>query len=541
MSREVDKNAKETMLIGVNMVADPVASTLGAQGKLVTISTKDQTVPDGQGGYKIVRGKAITTKDGVTVAKAVTSDEPRTEAGIRMIKEVAEKTVEEVGDGTSGSTILARYMMNEGVKAINEGVNHVDYCNGIQEAVKAVTEKVKELSKPVDSQELATKIATISANNDAELGSLIGEVFGQIGLNGAVSIEEGTEFETTFDVVKGMAISSGYTTHHFINTYKGECVLENPIIVLFSGEVNTVNEITNVLGKSMQAKRPLLLIADIQNEALETVIVNRERGALDVCIVKPPSMGSTRDDLMRDISAVTGVEYITKAQGRKFSEIEPNLNGGAAKVIVSKNDTKIVGGFGTEEQLAQRKEELEENLKQSKNKKWFKSRISMLEGGVARIIVGGKTTSDMKERYDRVEDAVLATQSAAEEGYVAGGGSTFRHIALNEKKAFNASGYNPDFIKGYNLVLEACLEPEKTILKNAGQVHEETFLDRLFPPKQTEQQEYGYGFDAKEYETKVDLISRGIIDPTKVLDRCLRNASTNAITLLKTDFLIFDK
>jgi chaperonin GroEL len=252
-------------------------------------------------------------------------------------------------------------------------------------------------------------------------------------------------------------------------------------------------------------------------------------------------MGSTRDDLMRDISAVTGVEYITKAQGRKFSEIEPNLSGGASKVIVSKNDTKIVGGFGTEEQIAQRKEELEENLKQAKNKKWLKSRISMLEGGVARIIVGGKTTSDMKERYDRVEDAVLATQSAAEEGYVAGGGSTFRHIALNEKKAFNASGYNPDFIKGYNLVLEACIEPENTILKNAGQVHEETFLDRLFPPKQTEQQEYGYGFDAKEYETKVDLIARGIIDPAKVLDRCLRNASTNAITLLKTDFLIFDK
>lgn len=522
MSRQVDRNPKEKMLDGVNKLADPVASTIGARGMNVIIHTKDSAVPDGNGGYRQVKGQTLSTKDGVTVARSIVSTDSVEEAGIRLIREVSEKTVEEAGDGTSGSAVLTQYLMNEGCKQM-KGKSHVEFCQGISDAVRDVRAKIKELSKPVTTKEKATEIATISANNDTELGELIGEVFDKIGLGGAVSVEEGSEMTTTYEVVAGMAVASGYRSHEFINTYKGTCVLEDPLIAIYSGQINTIDDVRSIMEQALKLKRPLLIISDVENEALETVIVNRRNG-MPVCVVAPPSTGAVRDEYLRDISAITGVEYASKTQGRKPSSLIINPKVGADKVEVSKNTTKIIGGKGSEEEINQRKSELKESLKESNDKKRIKSRISMLEGGVARIIVGGTTTTEIKERKDRIDDAVLATQAAAEMGYVAGGGSTFRYISHN----LEVPDGNDDYIAGYTLVLCAITRPEATIYKNSAREYTEP------------QQEYGIGFDAKTLDEGVNLIERGIIDPAKVLDCCIKNAAANTETFLKTEYLIYD-
>ncbi len=526
MSKAVVEDAKAGMLEGARKVYAPVSATLGAQGKTVFSYEKQKSVPDGQGGFMVVPQKLVATKDGVTVATNDTSSDPIEAAGQMLIREVSQKTVDECDDATTTSTILAYELMKNGTEQM-KGRNHVEFCRGIEQATKDVVAQLDELARPVDTQELATQIATTSANNDRELGEMIGEACFKIGLGGVISVEKSSNYETTYDIVSGLAVASGYKYHEFINTMRGTCELINPLVILYNGPVKTIADIKPIMIQAMEHKRPLLIVADVQDEALQSLIVNKQQGVLDSCVLIPPGMGEDRDDNMLDIAAVTGAEYISLSQGRQFKEVRVNPKAGVKKVIVGKRESKLIEGYGD---TSARKGELQEKLKtETRRKDWLKARYSMLDGGVGRIIVGGKTQTEMSERYDRVEDAVGAVRTAAEEGYVAGGGSALRFISNAIGSDTNYIGESDDFLAGLRIVLEACRSIEAKIHENASHPYEGKF-----------NADYGVGFDAKELEEGVNLIERGIIDPKKSNKCALENAASNAITFLKTDFLLHD-
>jgi len=526
---------KNKLLAGIQKLNQSVSSTLGPGGRTVLI--KDRS------------GEVKVTKDGVTVAKSFHELEDQVEdLGAQLVKQVSIKSANEAGDGTTTSTLLATTMVEEGLKLINQGSNPVEVKKGIDKYVKLVVDQIKKISKDVASQEQIKQVATISANNDSEVGELISTAIEKVGREGVITLEESKTGETSLEVVEGMQFDRGYKSPYFVtNNSTMQAVLEDPYILMYDGRITTAAELLNALTKANTENKPLLIVAeDIDGEALATLIVNKMRGIVQVVAVKAPDFGERRTLILEDLAILTGGQVISKDKGHKLDKLAPaqlsSMLGKARTVTVSKDETTIVDGVGTAEVIAARAEEIKQQIEKATSfyeKEKLQERLGKLVGGVAIISVGGNSDIEIKEKKDRVEDALFATKAALVEGVVPGGG-----VALIE--ALNGLSITPkemsaDETKGYDIVRKACFAPFKRILENCGVedyymiLHE---LGRMRDGKINPDNLYTY--DAKT-GTIVNAMTAGLLDPAKVTRTAIENAASVAGTILTTESIVFEK
>lgn len=526
---------KNKLLAGIKKLNQSVSSTLGPGGRTVLI--KDRS------------GEVKVTKDGVTVAKSFHELEDQVEdLGAQLVKQVSIKSANEAGDGTTTSTLLAATMVEEGLKLINQGSNPVDVKKGIDKYVKLLVEQIKEISQDVASQDQIKQVATISANNDSEVGELISTAIEKVGREGIVTIEESKTGETSLEVVEGMQFDRGYKSPYFVtNNTTMQAVLEDPYILIYDGRITTAAELLNALTKANSENKSLLIVAeDIEGEALATLIVNKMRGIVQVAAVKAPDFGERRTLILEDLAILTGGQVISKDKGHKLDKLAPVQLGGmlgkARTATISKDETTIVDGVGTAEAITVRAQEIKEQIEKATSfyeKEKLQERLGKLVGGVAIISVGGNSDIEIKEKKDRVEDALFATKAALVEGVVPGGG-----VALIE--ALNGLSITPkemsaDETRGYEIVKKACFAPFKRILENCGiedyytTLHE---LGRLRDGKVNPDNMFTY--DAKS-GTIVNAMKAGLLDPAKVTRTALENAASVAGTILTTESIIFEK
>lgn len=520
---------KNKLLAGIKKLNQSVSSTLGPGGRTVLI--KERT------------GEIKVTKDGVTVAKSFHELEDQVEdLGAQLVKQVSIKSANEAGDGTTTSTLLAATMVEEGLRLINQGSNPVEVKKSIDNYVRYVVENLKELSQDIAHQDQIKQVATISANNDSEVGELISAAIEKVGREGIVTIEESKTGETSLEVVEGMQFDRGYKSPYFVtdNTTM-QAVLEEPFILLYDGRISTAAELLNALTKANAENKPLLIVAeDIGDEALATLIVNKMRGIVKVVAVKAPDFGDRKTLLLEDLAILTGGQVISKDKGFKLDKLTPvqlsSFLGTARAVTVSKDSTTVVDGKGTEEAIAARVEEIKQQIEKATSfyeKEKLQERLGKLVGGVAIISVGGNSDIEIKEKRDRVEDALFATKAALVEGVVPGGG-----VALI--KAFSALSTLPvqvtlDEINGFNIVRKACYAPFNSILKNCGVEDTYTILRDVLDNKDKLST-----YDAKAQKV-VLAPEAGLLDPTKVTRTALENAASVAGTILTTESVIFEK
>lgn len=526
---------KNKLLAGIKKLNQSVSSTLGPGGRTVLI--KDRS------------GEVKVTKDGVTVAKSFHELEDQVEdLGAQLVKQVSIKSANEAGDGTTTSTLLAATMVEEGLKLINQGSNPVEVKKGIDKYVKVVVEQLKEIAKDVASQEQIKQVATISANNDAEVGELISTAIEKVGREGIVTIEESKTGETSLEIVEGMQFDRGYKSPYFVtNNATMEAVLNDPYILIYDGRITTAAELLNVLSKVNTENRALLIVAeDIDGEALATLIVNKMRGIVNAVAVKAPDFGERRTLILEDLAILTGGQVISKDKGHKLDKLAPvQLNGMLGKartVTVGKETTTIVDGSGTTEAIAARAEEVKEQIEKATSfyeKEKLQERLGKLVGGVAIISVGGNSDIEIREKKDRVEDALFATKAALVEGVVPGGG-----VALIE--ALNGLSIKPkemstDETSGYEIVRKACFAPFKRILENCGIEDYYTILHDLGKTRNgnTEAKDL-FTYDAKS-GTIVNAMAAGLLDPAKVTRTAIENAASVAGTILTTESIIFER
>ena len=526
---------KNKLLAGIKKLNQSVSSTLGPGGRTVLI--KDRS------------GEVKVTKDGVTVAKSFHELEDQVEdLGAQLVKQVSIKSANEAGDGTTTSTILAATMVEEGLKLINQGSNPVEVKKGIDKYVKLVVDQLKSISKDVASQDQIRQVATISANNDSEVGELISTAIEKVGREGIVTIEESKTGETSLEVVEGMQFDRGYKSPYFVtNNTTMEAVLEDPYILIYDGRITTAAELLNVLNKVNAENKPLLIVAeDVEGEALATLIVNKMRGIVQVAAVKAPDFGERRTLILEDLAILTGGTVIAKDKGHKLDKISPvqlvTMLGKTRTVTIGKDTTTIVDGTGTLEAITARAQEIKDQIEKATSfyeKEKLQERLGKLIGGVAIISVGGNSDIEIKEKRDRVEDALFATKAALVEGVVPGGG-----VALIE--ALNGLSITPkemsaDETIGYDIVRKACFAPFKKILDNCGIedyysiLHE---LGRLRDGKVNPDTLFTY--DAKS-GIVVNAMKHGLLDPAKVTRTALENAASVAGTILTTESVIFEK
>ena len=524
MAKEIKFNikAREELKNGVDALADAVKVTLGPKGRNVIIEKKF--------------GAPHITKDGVTVAREIELDDPFQNMGAQLVKEVASKTGDQAGDGTTTATVLAQAIVNVGLKNVAAGANPMDLKRGIDKAVSAVVEEIKAQSQEVgDDLAKIENVARISANNDEEIGSLIAEAMKRVKKEGVITVEEAKGTETTVDVVEGMQFDRGYISPYFVtNAEKMECEMDSPYILLYDKKISNLKDILPVLESVAQSGRPLLIIAeDVDNEALATLVVNRIRGSLKICAVKAPGFGDRRKDMLEDIAVLTGGTVISEIKGMQLTQASINDLGTAEKITVNKDNTTIVNGAGDKEAIAQRVNQIKSQIEtttSSYDKEKLHERLAKLAGGVAVLYIGAPSEVEMKEKKDRVDDALSATRAAIAEGIVPGGGVAYIRCLpkLDELK-----GDNDDENTGIAIIRRAIEEPLRQIVDNAG-------VEGAVIVQKVKEGKGDYGYNART-DTFENFFDTGVIDPAKVTRVALENAASIAGMFLTTECVIADK
>ena len=512
-------DARDRMLRGVDILANAVKVTFGPKGRNVVI---DKSF-----------GAPRITKDGVTVAKEIELEDKFENMGAQMVREVASKTSDIAGDGTTTATVLAAAIVREGSKAVAAGMNPMDLKRGIDLAVEAVVEELKKNSKKVTSNAEIAQVGTISANGDKEIGDYLAKAMEKVGNEGVITVEEAKSLETELDVVEGMQFDRGYISPYFItNADKMRVEMEDPYILINEKKLSALNELLPLLEAVVQTGKPLLIVAeDVEGEALATLVVNKLRGGLKVAAVKAPGFGDRRKAMLQDIAVLTGGQAISEDLGIKLENVTIGMLGKAKKVMIDKENTTIVNGGGKkkdiEERITQIKAQIEETTSDYDREK-LQERLAKLAGGVAVIRVGGATEVEVKERKDRVDDAMHATRAAVEEGVLPGGGVALLRATETLKKVRTA---NEDQKHGVEIVRKALQSPARQIATNAGED------GSVIVGKILENSTYGFGFDAQNGEY-VDMVKKGIIDPTKVVRQALQGASSVAGLLITTEAMV---
>ncbi len=518
-----DIEARNKMKKGVDTLANAVKVTLGPKGRNVVIEKKF--------------GAPQVTKDGVTVAKEIELEDPIENMGAQMVKEVASKTADLAGDGTTTATVLAQSIISEGLKMVAAGANPMDLKRGIDKAVRSVVESLVSQKKDVGSNsKMIEQVATISANNDNEIGKLIALAMAKVGKEGVITVEEAKGTDTTVDVVEGMQFDRGYISPYFVtNSEKMQAELQNPYILIYDKKISAMKDILSVLEKVAQSGRPLMIIAeDLDGEALATLVVNKLRGTIKVAAVKAPGFGDRRKEMLNDLAALTGGTVVSEDLGNKLEGVELTSLGQAASITIDKDNTVIVGGKGKKSEIVARVNQIKaqvENTTSDYDKEKLQERLAKLAGGVAVLYVGAATEVEMKEKKDRVDDALHATRAAVEEGIVPGGGVAYiRAIAGLEKLK---GALNADEATGIAIVRRAIEEPLRQIVANCG-------IEGSIVVQNIKEGEADYGFNART-EVYENMFKAGVIDPTKVARIALVNAASIAGMLLTTECVIADK
>ena len=513
---------RNRLVEGVNVLANAVKVTLGPKGRNVVI---DQSY-----------GTPTITKDGVTVAKAVEVEDSVANQGAQMVREVASKTNDVAGDGTTTATVLAQSIVNEGLKYVAAGMNPIGIKRGIDKAIEAAVAEIQKISKPIETNEEVAQVGTISANNDKQIGKIIAEAMEKVGKEGVITIEDGSGLTDELDVVEGMQFDRGFLSPYFVtDPDKQMAVLENPLILITDSKISTIRDMIPVLEGTAKAGRPLMIIADdVDGEALATLVVNKMRGVLNVCAVKAPAFGDRKAAMLQDIAVLTGGEMITSSLGMKLEDVKIEQLGSAGKVEITKDKTTIINGKGDRKDIDERVEGLQAVLKETTSdydREKLQERIARLAAGVGVIKVGAATEGEMKERKDRVDDALHATRAAVEEGIVPGGGVAL----IRARKAIEAmKGEDDEQDAGIKIVLRAMEEPLRQIVKNAG------YEPSVIVTKVVESEQEKFGFNAQTGEFG-DMIMMGVLDPTKVTRCALQNAGSVAALILTTDCVIAEK
>ncbi|MEG9861684.1 MAG: chaperonin GroEL [Parvularculales bacterium] len=524
MPKEVkfSAEARESMLHGVDVLADAVRVTLGPKGRNVVI---DKSF-----------GSPRTTKDGVTVAKEIELEDKFENMGAQMVREVASRTNDEAGDGTTTATVLAQSIAREGAKAVAAGMNPMDIRRGVDIAVKVAIEDLEKRSKKIKSPAEITQVGTISSNGEREIGEMISKAVDKVGNEGVITVEEAKSLESELDVVEGMQFDRGYLSPYFItNAEKMVAELDDPLILLHEKKLSNLQSMLPVLESVVQAGRALLIIAeDIEGEALATLVVNKLRGGMKIAAVKAPGFGDRRKAMLEDIAVLTGGQLVSEDLGIKLENVTQAMLGSAKRIRITKDDTTIVGGSGSKKDIEARVGQIRGQIEETSSdydREKLQERVAKLAGGVAVIKVGGATEVEVKERKDRVDDALNATRAAVEAGIVPGGGTA---LLLCTKAVKRLSDKNPDIQSGINIVLRALQAPVRQIAENAG-LEGSIIVGKILDGKDA-----SFGFDAQK-ETYVDMVQKGIIDPTKVVRISLQNAASVAGLMISTEAMVADK
>lgn len=515
-------DARSRMLRGIDTLADAVKVTLGPKGRNVVIQKSF--------------GAPKITKDGVSVAKEIELAEKFENMGAQMVKEAASKANDLAGDGTTTATVLAQSIVKEAIKVVASGINPIDLKRGIDLGVSSITEMLGSVSKKISTNEEIAQIGTISANGDSSVGEMLSKAFEKVGKEGVITVEEAKSLETELEVVEGMQFDRGYCSPYFVtNPEKMTCELENPVILIHEKKLSVLQPLLPVLEKIAQAGRPLLIIAeDVEGEALATLVVNKLRGGLKVAAVKAPGFGDRRKAMLEDIAILTGAQVISEDLGIKLENVDVNMLGNAKRVFIDKENTTIVDGAGAAQDIEGRCGQIKQQIQDTTSdydREKLQERLAKLSGGVAVIRIGGATELEVKERKDRVEDAINATRAAVAEGIVPGGGIALLRAT---KILANMSHKSEDERLGIEILKRAIQAPARQIIDNAG-------LDAsLIVGKILENDSFNYGFDARKGEY-VDMIKAGIIDPVKVVRIALQSAASVASLIATTECMIADK
>jgi chaperonin GroEL len=510
-------NSRQAILRGVNQLAEAVKVTLGPRGRNVVLEKKF--------------GGPTITKDGVTVAKEIELKDPLENMGAQLVREVASKTSDVAGDGTTTATILAQVIFREGVKAVTAGANPMAVKRGIDKAVDLAVEELKKLSKPV-SGDMIAQVGRISANSDSTIGDVIAEAMKKVGKDGVITVEESKTMITELATVEGMQIDRGYLSPYFVtDPERMECVLEDPYVLIHEKKISSMNDVLPILEQIARAGKPLLLISEeVEGEALATLVVNKLRGTLSVCAVKAPGFGDRRKAMLEDISTLTGGKAIMEETGIKLESVKLEDLGRAKRITVDKENTTIIDGAGLPKKIAGRIKQLRTQIEETTSdydREKLQERLAKLAGGVAIIKVGAATETEMKEKKARVEDALHATRAAVEEGIVPGGGVALLRAAI-ALKTFTLEG---DEQFGVSIVRRACEEPVRQIVLNCG-TEGAVVVEKI---RSSNDPHFGFNASTEEYE---DLVKAGVIDPTKVTRTALQNAASIASLMLTTEAMI---
>ena len=515
-----DQKAREALLKGVNILADAVKVTLGPKGRNVILEKSF--------------GSPSVTKDGVTVAKEIELEDKFENMGAQMVREVASKTSDIAGDGTTTATVLAQAIYREGSKLVAAGHNPMELKRGIERGVEAVNDELKKLSKPTKEQKEISQVGTISANNDETIGNIIAEAMAKVGKEGVITVEEAKSMETTLDIVEGMQFDRGYISPYFVtNPEKMEAVLEDALILINEKKISSMKDLLPVLEQIAKMGKPLLIIAEeVEGEALATLVVNKLRGTLKVASVKAPGFGDRRKAMLEDIAVLTGGQMISEEMGVKLESISLKDLGKAKRITIDKDNTTIVEGAGDSRAIEGRVKQIRAQIEETTSdydREKLQERLAKLVGGVAVINVGAATESEMKEKKARVEDALNATRAAVEEGIVPGGGVAYVRTlpALDKLKLSEEQQF------GLNILKKALEEPIRWIAQNAG-------FDGSIVIEKVKNEKGNYGFDAQK-EEYTDMVKSGIIDPTKVVRTALQNATSVAALLLTTEAMVAER
>lgn len=515
-----DQEARDAMRRGVAKLAKAVKVTLGPRGRNVILQKSF--------------GSPTVTKDGVSVAKEIELEDVYENMGARMVREVASKTSDVAGDGTTTATIMAEAIFNEGIRAVVAGVNPIQLKSGMEKAVADITEKLKKMSTPVKDKKATAQVGSVAANNDTEIGNLLAEAMDRVGKDGVITVDEGKSLTTEVEWVEGMQFDRGYLSPYFVtDSQKMECVLEDCYVLIFEKKISNIKDLVPLLEAVVNAGKPLLIVAeDVDGEALATLVINRLRGTFKCCAIKAPGYGDRRKAMLEDIAILTGGQAIFESLGKKLENIQLADLGRAKKVVVDKDNTTIIEGAGKSAEIKGRIDQLRIEIDRSTSdydREKLEERLAKLAGGVAKVNVGAATESEMKEKKARVEDALHATRAAVEEGILPGGGVAL----LRASAAVKPEGLSQDQEVGYNIILRSCRAPLTQIAANAGK-DGGIVCEKVADMKGN----FGYNAATDEY---VDMVEAGVIDPTKVTRTALQNASSVATLLLTSDALVAEK
>ncbi len=517
------EEARNGLMSGVEQLAEAVRSTLGPKGRTVVLQ-------------KSFGGPTIT-KDGVSVAKEIELEDPVENSGAQMVKEAAQKTNDLAGDGTTTATVLAHAILKEGFKKIANGANPIELKRGIDTAVKDVVEYLETESRPVTGNAEIAQVGTISANNDASIGAIIAEAMNKVGQDGVITVQEGKTSDTILEVVEGMQFDRGYLSPYFVtDNTKMESILTDMHILIVDKKISNMKELVPILEQSVQSGKEMLIIAeDVEGEALSTLVVNKMRGSLKICAVKAPGFGDRRKDMLQDLAIITGGTVISETQGHKLEEVTLDMLGSAEKVIITKDATTVVNGWGDAEAVMERVESIKgqiENCESEYETEKMQERLAKIAGGVAVIKIGAGSEVEMKEKKDRVDDALNATKAAVEEGIIAGGGTVLRGYSPNPEYGYE----NDDQLLGRDIIIKACKAPFDTILENAG-----LNADVVWNQIVTHNAEgAAAGYDVRTETVLEDMVDAGIVDPVKVTRIALEKAASVAGTMITTECVMTD-